>query len=212
MHLHQDADPAVFLQKFKKRAVVFTTVVKGKSAVKLQGREDFVRKRSQRAETEYKNMRREDTAMAEIFTGTTPEGLIVENGVVRDGKSCEGEIRIPDGCTEIAGQAFYQNKKLTGLYIPDGVKVLGKYTVNGCVNLEYVRVPESVEKMGDGALVKKIDSNFGFTHVVETKEYYPDIRCKEGCWVDRAFQEMKQKDGWKDSHSMEHIVRFCYEE
>lgn len=149
--------------------------------------------------------------MAELFHGTTPEGLVVENGIVRDGKACEGEIRIPDGCTEIASQAFYQNKKLTGLYIPDGVKSLGRYTVNGCLNLTYVRVPESVEKMGEGALVKKIDSNFGFTHVVETKEYYPEIRCKKGCYVDLAFQEMKKKDGWKDSHSMEHIIQFSYE-
>lgn len=149
--------------------------------------------------------------MAELFNGTTPEGLVVENGVVRDGKACEGEIRIPDGCIEIASQAFYQNRKLTGLYIADGVKVLGKYTVNGCSNLQYVRVPESVEKLGDGALVKRIDSNFGFTHVVETKEYYPEIRCREGSYVDQFFKEMKKKDGWKDSHSMEHIVTVSYE-
>jgi hypothetical protein len=149
--------------------------------------------------------------MAEIYDGTTGDGLVVENGVVRDGKSCEGEIRIPDGCTEIANQAFYQNKKLTGLYIPDGVKTLGKYTVNGCINLEYVRVPDSVEKMGDGALVKKIDSNFGFTHVVETKEYYPQIRCKEGSFVDEAIKKMKSGDGWKDSHSMTHVIEVVYE-
>jgi hypothetical protein len=153
----------------------------------------------------------EDRTMAELYNGTTPDGLVVENGIVRDGKNCEGEIRIPDGCVEIASQAFYQNKKLTGLFIPDGVKVLGKYVVNGCLNLEYVRVPESIEKMGEGALVRKIDSNFGFTHVVETKEYYPQIRCKEGCYVDQAFQTMKQNDGWKDSHSMEHVVELKYE-
>lgn len=149
--------------------------------------------------------------MAELFHGTTPEGLVVENGVVRDGKSCEGEICIPEGCTEIASQAFYQNKKLTGLSIAEGVKVIGKYAVNGCINLQYVRVPESVEKLGEGALVKKIESNFGFTHVVETKEYYPEIRCKEGSYVDQALKEMKQKDGWKDSHSMEHVVEVRYE-
>lgn len=149
--------------------------------------------------------------MGELYTGTTPEGLVIENGIVKDGKACEGEIIVPDGCVEIANQAFYQNKKLTGLYLPDGLKVIGKYTVNGCQNLAYVRVPESVEKLGEGALVQKIESNFGFTHVVESKEYYPQIRCKEGSFVDQAFQEMKKTDGWHQSHSNQHIVELVYE-
>jgi hypothetical protein len=72
-------------------------------------------------------------------------------------------------------------------------------------------VPDSVEKMGDGALVKKIDSNFGFTHVVETKEYYPQIRCKEGSFVDETIKKMKAGDGWKDSHSMTHVIEVMYE-
>lgn len=150
--------------------------------------------------------------MGELYTGTTPEGLVIENGIVKDGKACEGEIIVPDGCVEIANQAFYQNKKLTGLYLPDGLKVIGKYTVNGCQNLAYVRVPESVEKLEEGALVQKIESNFGFTHVVESKEYYPQIRCREGSFVDQAFQEMKKTDGWQQSHSNQHIVELVYEE
>lgn len=149
--------------------------------------------------------------MSGLLNGTLENGLVLADGVVKDGKNCEGDIVVPDGVTEVASQAFYQNKKLTGLYLPDGVKKLGNYTVNGCVNLEYVRVPESVESLGEDALVKKIESNFGFTHVVESKQYFPQIRCKEGSFVDKAIQEMKAKDGWKDSHSNEHIVEVVYE-
>lgn len=147
-----------------------------------------------------------------LFTGTTQSGLVIENGVVKNGKACEGEIRVPDGVTAIGDQAFYRNKKLTGLYLPDGVATIGKYTVNGCQSLEYVRVPESVERLGDGALVKKIESNCGFTHVVESKEYYPQIRCKEGSFIDQTIQEMKRQDGWQQSHSNEHIVEVLYEQ
>ena len=149
--------------------------------------------------------------MSGELNGTLENGLVVENGIVKDGKNCEGEIVVPAGVTEIANQAFYQNKKLTGLYLPDGVKKIGNYTVNGCQNLEYIRVPESVEALGEDALVKKIESNFGFTPVVESKQFFPQIRCKEGSFVDHAIQEMKSKDGWKDSHSNEHIVEVVYE-
>lgn len=146
----------------------------------------------------------------ELFTGTTESGLVIENGIVKNGKNCEGEITVPQGTTGIGAQAFYQNKKLTGLTLPEGVKSIGKYAVNGCVNLEYMDVPESVEKLDEGALVKKLESNFGFTHVVETKEYYPQIRCREGSFVDNTLKEMKEKDGWDKSHSNEHVVEVVY--
>lgn len=147
-----------------------------------------------------------------MVDGTFENGLVIVNGVVKDGKACEGEIVVPDGVTEVADQAFYQNKKLTGLYLPDGLKKIGKYTVNGCLALEYIRVPESLEALGEDGLVKKIESNFGFTHVVESKQHFPQIRCKKDSFVDKAIQEMKAKDGWKDSHSNEHIVEIVYEQ
>ena len=84
------------------------------------------------------------------------ENLVIEKDIVKNGKKCKGEIRIPDGVVEIANQAFYQNKEITGLYIPDGVKKIGKYTVNCCEKLEYIRVPESVEVIGESGLVKNL--------------------------------------------------------
>mgnify|MGYP003364035764 CR=1 FL=1 len=141
--------------------------------------------------------------MEGLFTGTTQSGLVIENGVVKSGRNCEGRIEVPEGTVGIGAQAFYQNKKLTGLKLPQGLKRIGKYAVNGCVDLEYIEVPESVEELEEGALVKKLD-------VVETKEYYPQIRCVEGSFTDKAILEMKKKDGWDKSHSNEHIVDLVY--
>lgn len=140
------------------------------------------------------------------------ENLIIENGIVKNGKNCKGEIIIPEGVTEISNQAFYQNKEITGLYIPDGVKKIGKYTVNCCEKLEYVRVPESVESIGESGLVKKFESNCSFDHTIASKEIYPEIRCKEGSYVDNMFKEMLEKKSGIASHSVTYVVELKYED
>jgi hypothetical protein len=99
---------------------------------------------------------------------------------------------------------------LTGLILPEGITAIGKFAVSGCVNLAYVQVPDSVTRMGEGALVKKFESNVGFTHVMENKEFFPAIRCGENSWIAQTIRSMKEKDGWNASHSMEHVVEFQY--
>ena len=56
------------------------------------------------------------------------EGLIIENGIVKDGKTCEGVVTVPDGVTEIARQAFYKNKALTGLVPAEVLNKIGAYS------------------------------------------------------------------------------------
>lgn len=140
------------------------------------------------------------------------ENLIIENGIVKNGKKCKGEIRIPDGVTEIANQAFYQNKEITGIYIPDGVKKIGKYTVNCCEKLEYIRVPESVESIGESGLVKKFESNCSFDHTIASKEIYPEIRCKKDSNVDIMFRELLRKKDGIASHCVTYVLDIKYEE
>lgn len=140
------------------------------------------------------------------------ENLIIENGIVKNGKKCKGEIIIPEGVTEIANQAFYQNKEITGIYIPDGVKKIGKYTVNCCEKLEYIRVPESVETIGESGLVRKFESNCSFDHTIASNEIYPEIRCKEGSYVDTMFKELLNKQNEIASHSVTYVVKLTYEE
>lgn len=140
------------------------------------------------------------------------ENLIMENGIVKNGKQCEGEVCVPDGATEVANQAFYQNKKITGIYLPDGVTKIGKYTVNGCEKLEYIRVPESVEMIGESGLVKKFESNCSFDHTIASKEIYPEIRCKKGSYVDIMFQELLERKDRISSHSVTYEVKLVYED
>ena len=140
------------------------------------------------------------------------ENLVIENGIVKDGKKCKGEIRILEGVTEIANQAFYQNKEITGIYLPDGVKKIGKYTVNGCEKLEYIRVPESVESIGESGLVKKFESNCSFDHTISSKEIYPKISCKKGSYVAGLLEGLLEKKNSIASHSVTYVIDLEYED
>lgn len=142
---------------------------------------------------------------------TAENNLIIEDGVVKNGRGCVGEITVPEGVTEIAPKAFYNNKKLTGLVLPEGVRKLGKYMVSGCTNLKYVQVPDSVCEMDDCALMRKFESDVGFTHVMENKEYYPDIRCHEGSWIAEKMQQVKDSDSWENAHGTRHFVEIVLE-
>lgn len=52
---------------------------------------------------------------------TLENGLIMENGVVKSGKNCEGDIVLPEDAKAIAPKAFYNNKKITSLTLPEGL-------------------------------------------------------------------------------------------
>lgn len=140
------------------------------------------------------------------------EALVIENGIVKSGKTCEGIVVVPEGVTEIARQAFYKNKELTGLVLPEGLKIIGAYSVNGCVNLEFIDIPDSVEELGDDALVRKTESNVTFKHTIDTKLFMPEIRCTEGSFVDEEIKKILSKDGPapSGSHSNEHVVAVVY--
>lgn len=141
---------------------------------------------------------------------TLENGLVVDNGIVTSGKACEGDIVVPEGITALAPQAFYNNKKLTSLTLPSGLTSIGAYAVSGCRNLLYIVVPDSVNSIGDHGLMKKFESDVGFTHVMENKEYYPLIRCHSGSFIDSYMQQIKESDNWQDSHGVRHFVEIEY--
>ncbi|MBS6842226.1 MAG: leucine-rich repeat protein [Clostridiales bacterium] len=141
---------------------------------------------------------------------TLENGLIMENGVVKSGKNCEGDIVLPEDAKAIAPKAFYNNKKITSLTLPEGLTSIGAYAVSGCKNLAYMLIPGSVTDIGDHGLMKKFESDVGFTHVMENKEYYPLIRCPAGSYVDTFMQQIRQSDSWEDSHGTRHFVEIEY--
>jgi hypothetical protein len=137
-------------------------------------------------------------------------GLVIEGGIVKDGKACTGDIIVPEGVTAIAEKAFNNNKQLTGLQLPEGLISIGKFTVSGCINLIYVDVPESVTQLGESALVRQFESDVGFTHTMESKEHYPEIRCKKDSWIDQKVQEIQKSDVRAASYSVLHLVELKY--
>ena len=58
--------------------------------------------------------------------------LVIVNGILINGGLCTGEAVIPDGVTDIAGNAFYYCTDITSLTIPDSVTKLGIYVFLGC--------------------------------------------------------------------------------
>jgi hypothetical protein len=138
------------------------------------------------------------------------EGLVIEDGVLTDGRGCAGELAVPEGVAVIGDKAFYGNRALTGLALAEGVTSIGDFAVSGCENLAFVSVPQSVVSLGECALVKKFESDVGFTHTMENKEIYPEIRCKEGSWIDKKLQEIKKSDVKGAAHSIIHIIEIKY--
>jgi hypothetical protein len=137
-------------------------------------------------------------------------GLVIEDGIVKDGKACTGDIVVPEGVTAVADKAFNNNRQLTGLKLPEGLVSIGKFAVSGCINLIYVDVPESVNQLGESALVRQFESDVGFTHVMESKEQYPEIRCKKDSWIDKKIQELQKSDVRGASYSILHLVELKY--
>ncbi|MDE7122349.1 MAG: leucine-rich repeat domain-containing protein [Oscillospiraceae bacterium] len=77
--------------------------------------------------------------------------LVIVNGILIDGTTCEGEIRIPDSVTTIGSHAFSYCAALESIIIPDSVKSIEKNAFSDCPALESIIISNSVTTIGDGA-------------------------------------------------------------
>ena len=76
--------------------------------------------------------------------------IVVINGILIDGQTCEGDVIIPNTVTTIVGSAF-QSKELTSITIPDSVTDIGVTAFAGSRNLVTVKMADSVESVGEEA-------------------------------------------------------------
>lgn len=77
--------------------------------------------------------------------------LVIINNILIDGTTCQGDVTIPDGVTEIKGNAFDRCDGLTGISIPDSVTSIGEGAFSECTGLESVIIPYSVTSIGYAA-------------------------------------------------------------
>jgi hypothetical protein len=106
--------------------------------------------------------------------------MVVVNGILIDGRTCEGEIIIPDTVTDIAGSAFTANQKITSVIIPKSVKSIGVTAFNDCRYLQTVKMADSVESIGMQAFGKCIRlKNIRLSNSLKVIEGWTFAYCKQ---------------------------------
>ncbi|MBR4627418.1 MAG: leucine-rich repeat domain-containing protein [Ruminococcus sp.] len=93
---------------------------------------------------------------ADAFRGTewltiqqNSNPLVIVNGVLIDGKACEGDVTVPNTVKSIAGNAFSSPTcQLTSISIPDSVTSIGDDAFCNCAKLERVKLSNNVAEIG----------------------------------------------------------------
>lgn len=69
--------------------------------------------------------------------------MVIINDVLVDGKTCTGNVAIPDSVKAISIHAFY-NSKITDIIIPDSITAIKTQTFLLCNNLKSITIPKSI--------------------------------------------------------------------
>lgn len=77
--------------------------------------------------------------------------LVIVNDVVIDGKTCSGDVIIPDNVKIISDGAFYNCSGMMSAEIPNGVTKIGDDTFSSCTGLTSIKIPDSVTSIGYNA-------------------------------------------------------------
>ena len=77
--------------------------------------------------------------------------FVVVNGILIDGKKCEGKVTIPSNVKSIGKYAFSGCNSVTSVTIPNSVKSIGEYAFYYCTILTSVTIPNSVTNIRGGA-------------------------------------------------------------
>jgi hypothetical protein len=84
------------------------------------------------------------------------QGFVIINDILLSAKNQSGEVTIPSNVKEIGSSAFcnldeQNNSNMTGINIPNSVKVIGERAFYNCSNLKNVVIPNGVTEIGAGA-------------------------------------------------------------
>lgn len=93
----------------------------------------------------------QDEGTCEVVNWMPPILEITEyhNAIIRPTAEIQGKAyRV----ASIKDKAFYKNKYLRSVYIPEGVESIGKDAISRCPLLSSVHLPKSIKKMGAGTV------------------------------------------------------------
>ena len=83
----------------------------------------------------------------DVFTGTPwlearrkEDPLVIVNGTLIDGRTCEGDVVIPDTVTLMSPKAFEMNSAITSVIVPERVRIIWNDTFSYCQNLKNVEI------------------------------------------------------------------------
>lgn len=111
--------------------------------------------------------------VASAATESAEEDFSVFEGILEEYLGAGGDVVIPAslGVKEIAAQAFFSNKDITSLVIPEGVEVIGEKAFSQCANIELLTLPYSLEEIGSHAFSRVAVTKLTIPGNVEVVEY-----------------------------------------
>lgn len=77
--------------------------------------------------------------------------FVIENGILKKYAGIGGEIIIPTGVSEIAGDAFSCCRNLTSITFPDGLKKIGDNAFAMCYDLSNIKNLSTIKEIGNAA-------------------------------------------------------------
>ncbi len=108
-----------------------------------------------------------------VFADTAKEDFVIKNGVLKKYTGNDAVVVVPDGVTEIGQYAFYKNKTVKEVVLPDTVKVIRDYAFSCCSYLKKINLPKGLQEIGWQAFCR----NYYLDHIV-----IPDsVTRLEGC-------------------------------
>jgi len=88
-------------------------------------------------------------------------------------------LTIPNYTFNIGERAFFENKNLCSIVLPEGLKTIDKYAFYNCSNLSSINIPESVISIREMAFYRCVNLNFinipEGTHIGENAFYLSGI-------------------------------------
>ena len=118
--------------------------------------------------------------------------LVIVNGAVIDGRTCEGDVVIPSDVKNVASGAFSRNEKITSCVIPSGVSEitddmffycsnLTSVELKGCTSLGIMTFADC-NKLTDIKLSGKLEKIDGYTFADNTATATITFRASESKW------------------------------